>query len=110
MQFGSLVATKGGRAIDAVQLSIEKETLFHEMLHLVRPIEPVAEVVRAHRGKLPLAVGTGAVRPVCEKILDQIGLAGSFDTIVSSEDVVRHKPSPDVFLEAARRHFRAPAS
>ena len=98
-----LLIAESGRAIDAVQLSVEKESLFHEMLHLVRPIEPVAEVVRAHRGKLPLAVATGAVRPVCEKILTQIGLADSFNTIVSSEDVEQHKPAPDVFLEAARR-------
>lgn len=98
-----LLIAESGRSIDAAQLSVEKESLFHEMLHLVRPIEPVAKVVRAHRGKLPLAVATGAVRPVCEKILVQIGLADSFNTIVSSEDVERHKPAPDVFLEAARR-------
>jgi HAD superfamily hydrolase (TIGR01509 family) len=26
-----------------------------------------------------------------------------FDAIVSADDVTRHKPDPDVFLEAARR-------
>jgi HAD superfamily hydrolase (TIGR01509 family) len=48
-------------------------------------------------------VATGAVRPICETILWQIGVPDLFDTIVSSEDVARHKPAPDVFLEAARR-------
>ncbi len=50
-----------------------------------------------------MAVATGAVRPICEVILRQIGILDYFDTIVSSEDVERHKPAPDVFLEAARR-------
>jgi beta-phosphoglucomutase-like phosphatase (HAD superfamily) len=63
----------------------------------------VVEVVRRERGRLPLAVATGAVRPICERILRQIGVPDLFDTIVSSEDVHRHKPAPDIFLEAARR-------
>jgi HAD superfamily hydrolase (TIGR01509 family) len=98
-----LLIAESGREIDAVRLSHEKESLFAAMLHLVRPIEPVVEVVKQHRGRLPMAVATGAVRPICEVILRQIGVQGHFDTIVSSEDVERHKPAPDVFLEAARR-------
>jgi beta-phosphoglucomutase family hydrolase len=98
-----LLIAESGREIDAVRLSHEKESLFAAMLHLVRPIEPVVEVVKQHRGRLPMAVATGAVRPICEEILRQIGVQGHFDTIVSSEDVERHKPAPDVFLEAARR-------
>jgi len=31
-----------------------------------------------------------------------------FDTIVTAEDTARHKPEPDVFLEAARRLGVAP--
>ena len=104
-----LLIAESGRQIDAVKLSHEKETLFTEMLHLVRPIEPVVEVARRERGRLPIAVATGAVRPICERILHQIGLPGWFDTIVSSEDVAAHKPSPDIFLEAARRLGVEPA-
>jgi len=103
LRVAELLIRESGREVDAHRLSHEKEELFTEMLHLVRPIEPVAEVVRAHRGQLPLAVATGATRPICEQILEKIGLAGSFLTIVSSEDVHHHKPAPDVFLEAARR-------
>jgi beta-phosphoglucomutase family hydrolase len=98
-----LLISESGRPIDVERLSHEKESLFTEMLHLVRPIEPVVEVVRRERGRLPLAVATGAVRPICERILHQIGVPDLFDTIVSSEDVHRHKPAPDIFLEAARR-------
>ncbi len=104
-----LLAREAGRCVDVERLSHEKESLFDELVHLILPIPPVLEVVRSHQGKLPLAVATGAVRSVCERILRQIGVADAFDTIVSSEDVERHKPAPDIFLEAARRVGVAPA-
>ena len=98
-----LLISESGRAIDAEKLSHEKEARFIDTLHLILPVEPVVEVARRERGKLPLAVATGAVRPICERILRQIGVEGWFDAIVSSEDVAPHKPAPDIFLEAARR-------
>ncbi len=98
-----LLIAESGRPIDAGQLSEEKELLFRQSLHLVQPIEQVTEVVREHHGRLRLAVATGATRTIATEILHQIGMPNWFDTIVSSEDVERHKPAPDVFLEAARR-------
>jgi beta-phosphoglucomutase family hydrolase len=98
-----LLIGEAGRAIDAGRLSQQKESRFEEMLHLIKPIEPVVDVVRRYRGTLPMAVATGAVRPICHQILHQIGVRDCFDTIVSSEDVAHHKPAPDIFLEAARR-------
>jgi beta-phosphoglucomutase family hydrolase len=98
-----LLVAESGRSIDTERISREKELRFAGMLHLVQPIEPVVEVVRAQRGRLPMAVATGAIRSICEKILHQIGIPNWFDTIVSSEDIERHKPDPDTFLEAARR-------
>jgi beta-phosphoglucomutase family hydrolase len=98
-----LLVSESGRDIDVERLAREKESLFHDLLHRVRPIEPVVEAARRYRGQLPLAVATGAVRPICERILQHIGIGGWFDTIVSSEDVERHKPAPDIFFEAARR-------
>jgi beta-phosphoglucomutase family hydrolase len=103
-----LLAREAGRTVDIDQLAEEKESLFEKYVHLVQPIGPVLSVVETHRGKLPMAVATGAVLPVCRRILHQIGLHESFDTIVSADDVERHKPAPDVFLEAARRLGVAP--
>jgi beta-phosphoglucomutase family hydrolase len=103
-----LLAHEAGRTVDIDQLADEKESLFEKYVHLVQPIGPVLSVVETHRGKLPMAVATGAVLPVCRRILQQIGLHESFDTIVSADDVERHKPAPDVFLEAARRLGVAP--
>jgi len=48
------------------------------------------------------------MRMPAQTILDKLGLADWFETLVAAEDVERHKPDPDVFLEAARRLGVAP--
>jgi HAD superfamily hydrolase (TIGR01509 family) len=53
--------------------------------------------------KLPIAVATSSSRTWAEKHLTPSGIYGRFATIVGREDVERHKPYPDPYLEAARR-------
>jgi beta-phosphoglucomutase family hydrolase len=98
-----LLIKETGRKLDVDEVSHFKENAFANRLGEVRAIEPVVEVLRLHQGKLPLAVATGATRPILDRILKHIGLAGAFNAEVCSEEVPRHKPHPDVFLEAARR-------
>ena len=105
-----LLKRETGLPFDPVALAQEKEADFARRLDHVRPIEPVLAVVREQHGKLPLAVATGGTRGVCETILRHIGLTGWFDTLVCAEDVPRHKPEPDIFLEAARRLAVVPTS
>jgi HAD superfamily hydrolase (TIGR01509 family) len=81
----------------------EKESAFLAQLDRVAAIDPVVEVVRRSRGRVPMAVVTGGQRSVCLRVLEHVGIAASFDTLVTSEDTARHKPEPEPFLEAARR-------
>jgi beta-phosphoglucomutase family hydrolase len=89
--------------LDPRQITREKEAAFEQFMHLVEPIAPVIAVARQHHGRIPLAVATGGLRRICERLLKQAGIFELFDAIVTCEDVARHKPAPDVFLEAARR-------
>lgn len=68
------------------------------------PLVPgaVDAVVRVGR-RWPLAVASSSNRPVIDAALELTGLAGLFRATVSSEEVARGKPAPDVYLEAARR-------
>ena len=50
-----------------------------------------------------LALASSSNRRVIDAVLDAAGIASSFEATVSSEEVGRGKPAPDVFLEAARR-------
>lgn len=97
------LAAEAGVVIDVEQAARHKERSFLEQLDGILPIDPVVEVVRRSRGRVPMAVVTGGYRDVCRQILDRVGIADCFDTIVASEDTQRHKPDPDPFLEAARR-------
>src|SRR5262245_31340930 len=99
----SLLAEEAGISLDAAAIAADKEQAFLETLHLLEPIAAVVEIARAHRGKKKMAVASGGFRSVIEKQLTQIGVSDWFDTIVTAEDTHRHKPEPDVFLEAARR-------
>ena len=85
-----------------------KENMFLDLLHQVKAIEPVAAIVRAQAGSLPMAVATGGTRAVCARTLDFLGLISYFQAIVTADDVEHGKPAPDIFVEAARRLKIAP--
>ena len=51
----------------------------------------------------PLALASGSSPAVIDELLTITGLKGCFSHIISSEEVKRGKPDPQVFLESARR-------
>jgi HAD superfamily hydrolase (TIGR01509 family) len=73
------------------------------------PLLPHAvETARALARRWPLAVASSANRPLIDLVLKLAGIAGLFRATVSSEEVPRGKPDPDVYIEAARRLEAAP--
>jgi HAD superfamily hydrolase (TIGR01509 family) len=68
------------------------------------PLLPGAiRAVNLLAGAFPLALASSANREVIDAVLDGAGIATRFGATVSSEEVPRGKPAPDVYLEAARR-------
>jgi len=126
-----LARERGGRWHDRAQTDMmgmsspEWSRYMHDVIGLTEsPAEIDEEVVRRmldrYAERLPLVDGAvGAVarlaasfrlglasssnRSVIDAVLDVSGLAPLFGATVSSEEVARGKPAPDVFLEAARR-------
>jgi HAD superfamily hydrolase (TIGR01509 family) len=73
------------------------------------PLLPGAEeAVRRAAAAFPLALASSSNREVFETVLELAGLAECFRATVSSEEVDRGKPAPDVYLEAAQRLDVAP--
>jgi HAD superfamily hydrolase (TIGR01509 family) len=67
------------------------------------PLLPgAAAAVEGLAVRWPLALASSANRPVIEAVLEASALARFFAAIVSSEEVPRGKPAPDVYLAAAR--------
>ena len=68
------------------------------------PGDPTAvEAVHRIGTRWTLGLASSANRVVLDCVLDLANLAGSFRVTVSSEEVARGKPAPDVYLEVARR-------
>jgi HAD superfamily hydrolase (TIGR01509 family) len=68
------------------------------------PLLPGAvEAVRGLGARWPLAVASSSPRSLIETVLAAAGLRSAFAAVVSSEEVVRGKPAPDVYREAAAR-------
>jgi HAD superfamily hydrolase (TIGR01509 family) len=66
------------------------------------------EAVERIAARWPLGVASSSNRPLIDLVLALSGLARYFRATVSSEEVPRGKPAPDVYLEAARRLGVAP--
>jgi HAD superfamily hydrolase (TIGR01509 family) len=75
------------------------------------PLLPGAvEAVRSLSARWPLAVASSAPKSLIEAVLDASALRPAFAAAVSSEEVTRGKPAPDVYLEATRRLGVPPAA
>jgi HAD superfamily hydrolase (TIGR01509 family) len=113
--------------------SLEWSRYLHETVGLGEPPETInAEVVRRmlarYEVELPvvpgavdavrrldgegfrLAVASSSNRELIDAVLRRLDLAALFEATVSSEEVGRGKPAPDVYLEAARRLGVPPSS
>jgi HAD superfamily hydrolase (TIGR01509 family) len=96
---------------DVIGLPEEPEEISREVVE--RMLERYAErlplidgavaAVEKLAGNWPLAVASSSNRRLIDRVLEVSGLGPCFEVTVSSEEVARGKPAPDVYLEAARR-------
>jgi beta-phosphoglucomutase family hydrolase len=98
-----MLGQEQGIALDHLAVAKEKELAYAPLIEHVRPVEQVVAIARQYFGRIPMAVATGGTRSMIPKVLQHLGILDLFETIVTSEDVTRQKPAPDIFLEAARR-------
>ena len=75
------------------------------LLEILRAEEPIfaglPELVERLGRKYKLGLASGSLHPVIDTVLAMKNLRQHFGAIVSSGDVARGKPAPDVFLRAA---------
>ena len=76
------------------------EAIYREELPL---IEGATEAVARLAERWPLGLASSSNRQIIDLVLGLSDLDGCFRVTVSSEEVQRGKPAPDVYLEAARR-------
>ncbi len=126
-----LVRERGGRWHEHAQRDMmgmsspEWSRYLHDELGLLDPPEElnrevVRRVVAIYRDRLPalpgareaverigaswpLALASSSNRELIDLALELLGVTQLFEASVSSEEVARGKPAPDVYLEAVRR-------
>ncbi len=98
-----------GYRMDMGTTQEEKEGRYLEVLHTIEEITAVADIARAHAGRVPLAVASSGWGRVVRQTLTVTGLLELFPVIVTADDVTHAKPAPDIFLLAAERLGVAPA-
>ena len=72
-------------------------------------IDGAVAAVRRLGTRFPLALASSAARVLVDQVLETAGLAGAFRVTLSTEEVPRGKPAPDVYLAAAERLGLDPA-
>jgi HAD superfamily hydrolase (TIGR01509 family) len=90
-------------SLDPETIANEKEQLYVQRIDTIRPISEVADFARQVAAFAKVSVASGGILPVVTRTLEAIGFKDFFSVIVTSEQVKRGKPFPDMFLEAAGR-------
>ena len=90
-----------GTKMNAERVGNLKEHEYEKLMHKMKPIVPVVELVKKYYGKMPMAVGTGGSNRLAWKTMNILGLDKYFDILVSFDDITHPKPDPETFLKCA---------
>jgi HAD superfamily hydrolase (TIGR01509 family) len=87
---------------EAINTEVVRRMLVSYESHLAL-IDGGVEAVRRLARDFTLGLASSSNRPIIDTVLQVAGITDCFAATVSSEEVARGKPAPDVYLEAARR-------
>lgn len=91
-----------GTDFDAAEFKDLKYKLFlEEYIGLTKPVEFVAEHLKAHVGKVKIGVVSGSGRPAVERTLEVLNISQLIDVVICAGETEKGKPYPDPFLAAA---------
>jgi HAD superfamily hydrolase (TIGR01509 family) len=93
-----------------LHVQLEAEEIQHRVLERLEAaygtelplIDGAGDAVSRLAARWPLAVASSSPREIIELVLELAGLRGAFRVVLSSAEVQRGKPSPDVYLRACQ--------
>jgi HAD superfamily hydrolase (TIGR01509 family) len=93
-----------GVDLDLEHTARVKQEYFHKHCAKMKPIDAVVNIVRRYASRIPMAIASGGSRENVLLSLELIGIKQYFTAIITADDKdVQPKPSPEIFLEAAKR-------
>ena len=108
VRVAAVFAEHYGLTIDVQKVFHQKEALFLELQKEMKLIDAVVAMARKAEGKIPLSVASGGPRDIVRHTLELMKLTSLFPVVVTPEDVTHGKPSPEMFLLAAKKMGVAP--
>jgi HAD superfamily hydrolase (TIGR01509 family) len=69
----------------------------------VRLVDGVPDLLASVAARVPVGLASSAPREIIDTVMGAMGIGGYFAATVSSAEVARGKPNPDVYVEAVRR-------
>lgn len=90
-----------GTNMDPKEVGTTKEAEYEKIMHEMKPIQPLIDLLHKYHGKIPISIGTGGYHHLAWKTVEIVGLKDYVDILVAAEDVKHHKPHPETFLRCA---------
>lgn len=87
--------------LDPEAVVVEQRRVYRSLLPSVRAIDSVVEFARRVAEHAPAGVASGGHQQEVEQSLEGLQLRGLFACVVTSNDVRRGKPDPEMFLRCA---------
>jgi len=97
-----------GASLDLPRTMHCKDEYFRSRRDQLKPVRPVVEIAHRYKNLLPMAVASGSTKANVDFQLETLGIKNYFNVILTADDGIAPKPSPDIFLKAASRLGIAP--
>ncbi len=102
-QIVELYNTRYDNDLNGKELVQRKHKYYWESLNDVKLIKPVADVVYKYNKTYPMAVVSGGTEKNVNHVLELTNIKHFFSAIVTADDNFEPKPSPEGFLETAKK-------
>lgn len=88
----------------------ELKPIKDELQKGIQPKEGVKQLIELlHENNVPIAIGTSSTGEDTKRKLTDAGIFHNFETLVTHDDVTKHKPDPTVYLMAAEKLHMPPS-
>lgn len=82
-----------------LEIALKGTPIYSEMLEFIKMLV---------REGIPIALASGTSSSILNRLVYHLGLQQYFDAVISSDDVGKSKPEPDIFLEAVKKLHSMP--
>lgn len=94
-----------GHKIDNIDQVVKRKVeLYRQHINSIKVFDDIASIlINGKKAGKKIAIATGTQKINALDLLEKHKLMPFVDTIISSEDVTKHKPHPQTFLEACNK-------